>query len=99
MGCFNILRRESRSQRFFCLLIQNGCEERSKDKEGQKPVKPGGGRGQTTFVESLAGNYLFLARVVGKEAFATEEKFQFGKQCKVESWNDMKNILLRTDLP
>ena len=84
----------SRSQPFFCLLIQNGCEERSKDKERQKPVKPGGGRGQTTFVVWLAGNYLFLARMVGKGTFATEEKSQFGKQCKVESWDDMKNILL-----
>ena len=45
--------RESRSQPFFHLFIQNGCEGRSKDKERQKPVKPGAeGRGQTTFVAS-----------------------------------------------
>ena len=55
-------------------------------------MKPGEGLGQTTFVVWLAGNYLFLARVVEKGAFATEEKFQFEKQCKAESWNDMKNI-------
>ena len=30
--------------------------------------------------------------MVEKEAFAREEKFQFGKKCKAESWNDMKNI-------
>ena len=41
----------------------------------------------------LAGNYLFLARLVEKGAFSREEKFQFGKKCKaVKSWNDMKNI-------
>ena len=41
----------------------------------------------------LAGNYLFLARLVEKGAFSSEEKFQFGKKCKaVKSWNDMKNI-------
>ena len=33
-----------------------------------------------------------LARVVEKGAFAREEKFQFEKKCKAESWNDMKNI-------
>ena len=41
----------------------------------------------------LAGNYLFVARLVEKGAFSREEKFQFGKKCKaVKSWNDMKNI-------
>ena len=34
----------------------------------------------------------FLVRVVEKGAFAREEKFQFGKKCKAESWNDMKII-------
>ena len=34
----------------------------------------------------------FLARVVEKGAFAREEKFQFGKKCKAESWNDIKII-------
>ena len=34
----------------------------------------------------------FLVRVVEKGAFAREEKFQFGKKCKAESWNDMEII-------
>ena len=84
-----MLGRESRSQPFFCLFIQNGCEGRSKDKERQKPIKPGEGHGQTTFV---VWSIWFLVRVVEKGAFAREEKFQFGKKCKAESWNDMEII-------
>ena len=84
-----MLGRESRSQPFVCLFIQNGCEGRSKDKERQKPIKPGEGRGQTTFV---VWSIWFLVRVVEKGAFAREEKFQFGKKCKAESWNDMEII-------
>ena len=30
--------------------------------------------------------------MVEKGAFAREEKFQFGKKCKAESWNDMEII-------
>ena len=84
-----MLGRYSRSQPFFCLFIQNGCEGRSKDKERQKPIKPGEGHGQTTFV---VWSIWFLVRVVEKGAFAREEKFQFGKKCKAESWNDMEII-------
>ena len=83
-----MLGRNSRSQPFFCLFVQNGCEERSKDKERQKPIKPEG-RAQTTFV---VWSIWFLVRVVEKGAFAREEKFQFGKKCKAESWNDMEII-------
>ena len=76
-----MLGRYSRSQPFFCLFIQNGCEGRSKDKERQKPIKPGEGHGQTTFVV-----WCVLL------AFARKEKFQFGKKCEAESWNDMEII-------
>ena len=84
-----MLGRYSRSQPFFCLFIQNGCEGRSKDKERQKPIKPGEGHGQTTFV---VWSIWFLVRVVEKGAFVRKEKFQFGKKCKSESWNDMEII-------
>ena len=84
-----MLGRYSRSQPFFCLFIQNGCEGRSKDKERQKPIKPGEGRGQTTFV---VWSIWFLVRVVEKGAFARKEKFQVGKKCEAESWNDMEII-------
>ena len=84
-----MLGRYSRSQPFFCLFIQNGCEGRSKDKERQKPIKPGEGRGQTTFV---VWSIWFLVRVVEKGAFARKEKFQFGKKCKAELWNDVEII-------
>ena len=84
-----MLGRYSRSQPFFCLFIQNGCEGRSKDKERQKPIKPGEGHGQTTFV---VWSIWVLVRVVEKGAFARKEKFQFGKKCEAESWNDMEII-------
>ena len=84
-----MLGRYSRSQPFFCLFIQNGCEGRSKDKERQKPIKPGEGHGQTTFV---VWSIWFLVRVVEKGAFARKEKFQVGKQCEADSWNDMEII-------
>ena len=76
-----MLGRDSHSQPFFCLFIKNGCDERSKDKECQKPIKQGEGRGQTTFV---VRSIWFLVRVVEKGAFARKEKFQFGKKCKAE---------------
>ena len=86
-----MLGRYSRSQPFFCLFIQNGCEGRSKDKERQKPIKPGEGRGQTTFV---VWSIWFLVKLVEKGAFARKEKFQVGEKCEAESWNDMEIIPL-----
>ena len=86
-----MLGRYSRSQPFFCLFIQNGCEGRSKDKERQKPIKPGEGHGQTTFV---VWSIWFLVRVVEKGGFCQERKVSIWKemrsQCK--SWNDMEII-------
>ena len=84
-----MLGRDSHSQPFFCLFIKNGCDERSKDKERQKPIKQEEGRGQTTFV---VWSIWFLVRVVEKGAFARKEKFQFGKKCKAELWNDVEII-------
>ena len=86
-----MLGRYSRSQPFFYLFIQNGCEGRSKDKERQKPIKPGEGHGQTTFV---VWSIRFLVRVVEKGGFCQERKVSVWKemrsQCK--SWNDMQII-------
>ena len=83
-----MLGRSSRSQPFFCLFIQNGCEGRSKDKERQKPIKPGEGH-ETTFV---VWSIWFLVRVVERGAFARKEKFQFATKCEAQSWNDMEII-------
>ena len=84
-----MLGRYSCSQPFFCLFIQNGCEGRSKDKERQKPIKPGEGHGQTTF---FVWSIWFLVRVVEKGAFTRKEKFQFRKKCETELWNNMEII-------
>ena len=77
-----MLGRYSRSQPFFCLFIQNGCKGRSKDKERQKPIKPGEGHGQTTFVV-----WCVLL------AFARKEKFQFGKKCEANANHEMTRKL------
>ena len=84
-----MLGRYSCSPPFFCLFIQNGCEGRSKDKERQKPIKPGEGHGQTTF---FVWSIWFLVRVVEKGAFTRKEKFQFRKKCETELWNNMEII-------
>ena len=74
-----MLGRYSRSQPFFCLFIQNGCEGRSKDKERQKPIKPGEGHGQTTFV---VWSIRFLVRVVEKGGFCQERKVSIWKEMR-----------------
>ena len=78
-----MLGRYSRSQPFFCLFIQNGCEGRSKDKERQKPIKPGEGHGQTTFV---VWSIWFLVRVVEKGGFCQERK--------VSIWKEMRSQIM-----
>ena len=77
-----MLGRDSRSQPFFCLFVQNGCEERSKDKERQKPIKPKD-RGQTTFV---VWSIWFLVRVVEKGGFCQERK--------VSIWKEMRSQIM-----
>ena len=81
-----MLGRYSRSQPFFCLFIQNGCEGRSKDKERQKPIKPGEGHGQTTFV---VWSIWFLVRVVEKGGFCQERKVSIWKemQGRIMEWH------------
>ena len=86
-----MLGRESRSQPFFRLFIQNGCDGRSNDNERQKPTKPGEGRGQTTFVVWLAGNYLVFSKGGREGGFCQGRKVSNWKG-KAESWNDIKII-------
>ena len=74
-----MLGRYSRSQPFFCLFIQKGCAGRSKDKERQKPIKPGEGHGQTTFV---VWSIWFLVRVVEKGGFCQERKVSIWKEMR-----------------
>ena len=78
-----MLGRYSRSQPFFCLFVQNGCAGRSKDKERQKPIKPGEGHGQTTFV---VWSIWFLVRVVEKGGFCQERK--------VSIWKEMRSQIM-----